>query len=247
MLIVLVHHRQVVEDVLLLGVHPAQAVLHDHRDLVGEGRVVGDAVRDGRRQHVRVAVLVLQALAVERGAPGGAADQEAAGPRVAGRPGQVADALEPEHRVVDVERDHRGVGHAVAGRRGDPGRHRAGLVDALLQHLTGAVLLVVHELVGVLGLVQLPDLGEDPELPEQALHAEGAGLVGHDRHHVLADRLVPQQGGQDPDERHRGGDLAVAGGLELGREGRQVRHRESRERCRRTGSAPPRAVRRSRR
>ena len=58
---------------------------------------------------VAVAVLVLQALAVERGPPGGAAEQEAAGPRVAGRPGQVADPLEAEHRVVDVERDHRGV------------------------------------------------------------------------------------------------------------------------------------------
>jgi hypothetical protein len=65
-----------------------------------------------------VAVLVLQALAVQRGAPGGAADQEAARLHVAGGPGQVADALEAEHRVVDVERDHRpavvGVGGAAA-------------------------------------------------------------------------------------------------------------------------------------
>jgi hypothetical protein len=54
-----------------------------------------------------VAVLVLQAFAVERGAAGGAAEQEAARLHVAGRPGQVADALEAEHRVVDVERHHR--------------------------------------------------------------------------------------------------------------------------------------------
>ena len=174
----------------------------------------------------RVAVLVLQALAVQGGPPGGAAEQEAAGPGVPGRPGEVADPLEPEHRVVDVERDHRAVRHRVRGGGGDPGRHGAGLVDALLQHLPGAGLLVEHQLLGVLGLVQLPDLGEDPELPEQALHAEGARLVGHDRHHPLADLLVPQQGGQDPDEGHRGGDLAVPGRLELGGERRQLGHRQ---------------------
>jgi hypothetical protein len=59
---------------------------------------------------VVVAVLVLQALAVERGAPRGAADQEPARARVAGRPRQVTDALEAEDGVVDVEGDHR---HAV--------------------------------------------------------------------------------------------------------------------------------------
>jgi hypothetical protein len=42
----------------------------DHADLVREGRVVADAVGDGAGQDVAVAVLVLQALAVERGAPG---------------------------------------------------------------------------------------------------------------------------------------------------------------------------------
>ena len=119
--VVLVHHGDVVEDVLLFLKHPAQAVMDDHRQFVVEGRVVGDAVRDHRRLHVAVAVLVLQALAVQRRAAGGAAEQEAARRGVAGRPGQVADALEAEHRVVDVERDHRHVGGAVRRRGGDPG------------------------------------------------------------------------------------------------------------------------------
>ena len=52
-----------------------------------------------------VAVLVLQAFARQRGAPGGAADQEPAAAHVGGGPDQVADALESEHRVVDEERD----------------------------------------------------------------------------------------------------------------------------------------------
>ena len=76
MLVVLVHHRQVVVDVLLLGVHAAQAVLHDHGQFVLEGRIVGDAVRDGGMEHVRVAVLVLQAFAVQRGTARGAASRK---------------------------------------------------------------------------------------------------------------------------------------------------------------------------
>ena len=83
-----------------------------------------------------VAVLVLQALAVERRAAGGAAEQEAARAHVARRPDEIADALEAEHRVVDVERDHR---HVVVRVRRSPAAiheaHAPGLVDALLQDL----------------------------------------------------------------------------------------------------------------
>ena len=61
-----------------------------------------------------VAVLVLQAFAGQRGAAGRAAQQEPAAAHVAGRPDQVADPLEAEHRVVDEERDH---ADAVAGMR----------------------------------------------------------------------------------------------------------------------------------
>ena len=46
--------------------------------------------------------------------PDGAAQQEAARAHVARRPAQVADALEAEHRIEDVERDHR---HVVVGVR----------------------------------------------------------------------------------------------------------------------------------
>ena len=91
----------------LLLVHPAHAVLDDDRDLEGEGRD-----RRPRRfgtvgsEDVAVAVLVLQAFAVQRRAAGGRAEQEAARALVAGRPDQVADALEAEHRIEDEERDH---------------------------------------------------------------------------------------------------------------------------------------------
>ena len=246
-LVVLVHQREVVEDVLLLADHPPQAVADDHRDLVAVGRVVGDAVRDRRAQQVRVAVLVLQALAVERRAPGGAAEQEPARAAVAGGPGEVADPLEAEHRVVDVERDRRDAVVGVRRARGDPGGHRAGLVDALLEHLAVLVLAVEHQLVAVLGRVELADLAEDAELAEHALHAERARLVGHDRDDVLADLLVAQDRREDPDERHRRRDLAVAGAVELALERGQLRaSAATRALRRRAGSEPPSAARRSR-
>src|SRR6267143_5718986 len=130
--VVLVEHRHVIVDVLLLLVHAAQSVLHDHRDLVAERRVVRHAVGHGGGEDVRVAVLVLQALAVERGPPGGGADEEPARAHVACRPAEVADALEAEHRIEDEEGDHRRAVRRVRGRRGDPVAHRAGLGDALL-------------------------------------------------------------------------------------------------------------------
>ena len=62
---------------------------------------------------------------------------------------EVADALEAEHRVVDVERHHDPVVRRVRRRRRDPAAHAARLVDAFLQHLAGLVLAVVHHLVAV--------------------------------------------------------------------------------------------------
>ena len=67
-----------------------------------------------------MAVFVLQPFAVERGAPCGAAQQEAARLHVARGPGQVADPLKTEHRVIDIERDHDAVVRRIGRRRRDP-------------------------------------------------------------------------------------------------------------------------------
>src|SRR3546814_1574820 len=63
---------------------------------------------------------------------------------------------------------------------------------AFLQHLARRVLAVVHQLVGVDRLVLLSVRGVDADLAEQAFHAEGARLVGDDRHQPRADLLVPE-------------------------------------------------------
>jgi hypothetical protein len=161
-----------------------------------------------------MAVFVLQAFAIQRGAARGGAEQEAARAHVRRLPGAVADALEAEHRVVDVERQHLQVVGAVAGRAGQPRGERTGFGDAFLQHLSGGILAVVHQLVAVDRLVLLALRGVDAELAEQAFHAEGARLVGDDRHAARADRLVAQGDVEHLHERHGRADLAVAAGLE---------------------------------
>src|ERR1041385_6828446 len=59
----------------------------------------------------------------------------------------------------------------------------------------------------------------DPALTEQRLHAEGARLVGNDRHDQLANLLVAQHLRQHPHERHRRRCLATVAALgEFGEE-----------------------------
>ena len=228
MSVVLVHHRDVIVNVLLLPAHAAQSVLDDHRKLVGKRRVIGHAVGKGRGEDVAVAVLMLQPLAVQRSASRRTTEQKAARAHVARRPGQIADALKAEHRIEDVERNHRQPIGAVRRRGGDPGAHRARFADALLQDLAVLVLLVEHQLVGVLRRIELTDVGIDAELAEHAFHAESARLVRHDRHHQLADLLVANDGAENPHERHGGRNFAALGAFELSFKRGQRRHFEGR-------------------
>src|ERR1700733_14018212 len=226
--VVLVHQRDVIENALLLHVHAAHAVVDDDGQLVGERRVIGHAVGNRARDQLAVAVLVLQPLAGERGATGGGAQQEAARLDIPGGPDEIPDALEAEHRIEDIERHHVDAVIAVGGAGGHPRAQRAGLVDALLDHLPLLVLAVGHQGLGVLRRIQLADGGIDADLAEQPFHAEGARLVRHDRHDVAADVLVLEQHGEHAHERHGGGDLALPGALEQRRERLQRRHHQRR-------------------
>src|SRR5207249_7033556 len=74
----------------------------------------------------------------------------------------------------------------------------------------------------------LPDGGIDADLPEQSLHAEGARLIGYDRHDIAPDVLVLEQHGESAHERHGRRDLAVGGSLEERPEGLERRNDERR-------------------
>ena len=102
-----------------------------------------------------MAVAVLEAFALQRGASRGGAQQESAGAHVARGPEQVPEAMEAEHRVVDEERDHRLAPGRIRGARGGEARHRAGLGDAFLEDLAVGGFLVAEQQVGVDGFVAL--------------------------------------------------------------------------------------------
>src|ERR1700722_5123809 len=77
---------------------------------------------------------VLQPFTGQRGAPRGRAERETACHLVGRGPESVTGALEPEHRIEDVDRDHRLVVCRVrrtpgGERRGGPGR--GGAKDAV--------------------------------------------------------------------------------------------------------------------
>ena len=96
--VVFVQQGDVVVHVLLLFHHALQACVQDHADLMRKRRVVADAVGNGARQDVAVAVLVLQALAIERGAPGRAARMK---PRACMSP--AAQAKSPKRWKPNIE------------------------------------------------------------------------------------------------------------------------------------------------
>ena len=118
---------QVIEDRFLFDIHPLDAILNNDGDLVGEGRIVGQQVRDRQREHVAVTVLVLQTFARERGASGRAADEKPAAAHVGRCPDQIADSLEAEHRVINEEGNRVDSVIRIGGTRRDERAHRSRL------------------------------------------------------------------------------------------------------------------------
>ena len=226
MRVVLVHQGDVVIDIFLLGEHAAQAVRNDDGEFVSVGWIVAAAVRDERGCDLTAAVLVLQAFSVERRSPGRRAEQETARATIAGRPGEIADALKTEHRVEDVERNHRKFVIRIRGSGRNPRRDRAGLVDAFLQDLPELVFAIPHELLGVLRVVELADRRVDPELAEHAFHAEGTRFVGDDRHDARSDLAIARDRIEDANEGHRRGDVPIARALQLRFERVQLGNRQ---------------------
>ena len=199
--VVLVHHGQVVINIFLTGHHTFQTVVDDHRQLVGIRRVVTDTIRNSRSQNVAVPILMLQSLAIEGCPPSRSAKQESTRLHIAGRPGQIADPLEAEHRVVNIERHHHPIVRRIRSRRRYPGAERASLIDPFFQNLTLLILAVVHHLITIDRFILLTLRRIDPELTEHPLHSESPCLIRNDRHDPGTERLIANQCGQNPNER----------------------------------------------
>ena len=98
--------RDVVHRRFVVFVQPLEAVEDDDGGFVGVGRVVRPHGRERDRVEQAVAVLVLQAFAVERRAAGRAAEDKALRAGIGGGPNEIADPLEAEHRIVNEHGDH---------------------------------------------------------------------------------------------------------------------------------------------
>ena len=95
--------------------------------------------------------------------------------------------------------------------RRNPRTHRTRFVNPFLENLALLVFAVVHHLVFVDRLVQLPLRRVDAELAKHAFHAEGARFVGNDRHDARSDVLVAHQLRQRAHERLRRRNLTTFG------------------------------------
>ncbi len=143
-------------------------------ELVGVGRIVGDHGLIGGRQQGGVSVHVLGALTGQGGASSRGPDDESPGQLVAGRPELVAGALEAEHRVEDVNGDHRLPVSGVAGADHLEQGSRARLIDAGVHDLPGDGLPVGQHHLRIHRSVVLALGVEDLAGGEQRLQPEGA-------------------------------------------------------------------------
>ena len=130
--IVLIHHRNIVEDILLLLVHTAHAILNNHCQFVTVGGVIGNTVGDGASKDMAMPILMLQPLSIECSSPSSTANHKATRLHITCSPRQITNALKAKHRVVDIERHHVDAMVGVGGGRSHPLRHRTRLVDPLL-------------------------------------------------------------------------------------------------------------------
>src|SRR5690606_18973486 len=104
MAIVVIGQRDVVDQVLLVLVHPLRPVHAARGGPVAVGRVVSSRAGEGDGSEMAMAARMLQTLARQTGAARGGAEHEAAGALIAGGPDQLADPLEAEDRIIDEER-----------------------------------------------------------------------------------------------------------------------------------------------
>src|SRR5713101_558924 len=203
----LVHQSDVVKNVFAVFVHAANAVLNDDGDFVGERRIVGKQIRNRQREHVAVAILMLQAFTGKCGAAGGAAEEETARAHGRSSPDESGEALEAEHRVVNEEWNGVDAVGGVRGTRGDERGHGAGFGNSLFEDLAVFGILVVHQSVDVDGLVFLTNAGINAGGSKERFHAEGARFVWNDGDNQLADFRIAQHFAQHADIGHGGRDF----------------------------------------
>ena len=158
-----------------------------------------------------MAIHVLQTFTGQGSAASSSAEEEAAGHLVSGSPHGVTGALETEHRVEDVQRNHRLAVSGVGGTSCDELGHGTGLVDALVHDLAVDCLTVgQHEVMvdrGVVLAVAVVNL----QRREPGVHTEGTCLIRDDRNEALAQFLIPHEFLEGTNHSHGRSNLLLAG------------------------------------
>ena len=158
---------------------------------------------------------MLQPFSIKRCSASGCSNQEATGLRIASRPAEVPNALKSEHRVVNIKRDKRAIIGTVGSCRCKPRRKSTRFRNPFFQHLTFFVFAVIHDLVGVCRIVELPHCRIDAHLPEHPFHTESTRLVWHDGHNLFPDFLIFTKRIQHPDKGHCRRLLALPAAFQL--------------------------------
>ena len=130
---IFIHQCQIMELIVLLDQHTVHSILEDDSDFARMGRIPSAAIRDRAGDHQTRAILMLQSLTPQCGAPGGCPKQKTPRTLIGGSPNEITHALKPEHGVVDVDRQHRQAMHTVARGGRDPGTERTRLVDPFFE------------------------------------------------------------------------------------------------------------------
>ena len=154
-------------------------------------------------------ILVLQTLAVQRRPAGGGPKEESLGANIPGKPHQIPDPLEAEHRIIDVERHHVAVVRGIGGACGHNRCHGTGLGNALLQNLAILRLVIEQQGLDVHWLIELAFGGVNPDLSEQGIQTEGPRLIRNDRNDLSPDLFIPDQQADDPHKAHGGRNLEL--------------------------------------
>ena len=111
-------------------------------------------------------------------------------PAFARQPHQVADALESEHRVIDIEWHQVTAMGCVGGARRHKRGHRARLGDSLFKNLPVLGFIIEEQRLPIDGLVKLPLRRVDADLAKQRVQAKRAGLIGNNGHDLPAELLL---------------------------------------------------------
>ena len=161
---------------------------------------------------------MLQAFTGEGRTPSGCTDNKALRQLIASSPELITRALEPEHRIEDVEGNHRQVVSGVGGADHLECCRTTGLGNTGVQNLTLLGLAVGQHHVCVNRSVGLTRRVEDLRRGEDGIQTEGACLIRNDWNEVLADVLVLDEVLDQAHQSHSGGNFELAGSLRKGLE-----------------------------